>query len=358
MKNITEASVKLTVGIDMGDHWSKFCVLDGEGKAIEKGNILTCQIGFEKEFEKRAPLRVVIEAGTHSPWASRVLERCDHEVIVANPRKLRFIYASDKKNDAVDAEMLARVGRMDPKLLAPVKHRGAGAQVEMAMLRSRDALVAARTQLVNTVRGQVKSFGGRLPSCSTDSFPKKVTPYIPKELWPVLSPLVNTIAALTGEIRKYDERIERSADEGYPETKRLRQVTGVGPLTALSYVLTIDDPTRFEGSRQVGAYLGLVPRQDDSGDTKRQLGITKSGDVFLRRLLVGSAQYLLGPFGTDSDLRRWGQALAKRGGKNGKRRAVVAVARKLAILLHRLWVTGQIYEPLRYAKVEVGASRI
>jgi transposase len=210
---------------------------------------------------------------------------------------------------------------------------------------------------VNTVRGQVKSFGGRLPSCSTDSFPKKVAAYIPKELWPVLSPLVNTIAALTGEIRKYDERIERSAEEGYPETKRLRQVTGVGPLTALSYVLTIDDPKRFEDSRQVGAYLGLVPRQDDSGDTKRQLGITKSGDVLLRRLLVGSAQYVLGPFGADSDLRRWGLELAKRGGKNGKRRAVVAVARKLAILLHRLWVTGAIYEPLRNAKVEVAASQ-
>jgi transposase len=355
MKNSMGVTAKLTVGIDIGDRHSKYCVLDEAGMVVERGDTLTCQPFFEADFGKREPMRFVIEAGTHSPWVSRFLEKCGHEVIVANPRKLRFIYASDKKNDAADAEKLARVARMDTTLLAPIQHRRVEAQADVAILRSRDALVTARTQLVNTVRGQVKSFGGRLPKSSTESFPKNAK-FIPEELRPALSPLVDMIGALTSEIRKYDRRIEQAAEDEYPETKALRQVNGVGALTSVAFVLTIDDPKRFEDSRQVGAYVGLCPRQDDSGDLKRQLGITKAGDVYLRRLLVGSAQYILGPFGADSDLRTWGLELAKKGGKNGKRRAVVAVARKLAVLLHRLWVTQAIYEPLRNAKAEANRT--
>jgi transposase len=346
MENNT--GVTMTVGIDMGDRWSRYCVLDATGVAIEKGSAMTCRVDFEATFAKRPKMRIAIEAGTHSPWASRVLQACGHEVLVANPRKLRFIYASNKKNDPVDAEMLARVARMDPKLLAPVQHRDSEAQADLAKIRARDALVAARTQLVNHVRGAVKSFGGRLPKCSTEAFPKNAK-FIPKQLWPALSPLIDTIGTLTGEIRKCDAELERAADKKYPETKRLREVNGVGLLSSLAFVLTIDDPKRFENSRQVGAYVGLCPRQDQSGSVDRQLGISKTGDEYVRRLLVGCAQYALGPFGKDSDLRRWGLELAQRGGKNAKRRAVVAVARKLAVLLHRLWTTGAEYEPLRRA---------
>ena len=312
MENSTSAGM-LTVGIDIGDRWSRYCVLDGTGAVVEKDKLMTCQVGFEAEFAKRAPMRIAIEVGTHSPWASRVLKACGHEVIVANSRKLRFIFASHKKNDPIDAEMLARVARMDAKLLSPVQHRGGGAQVDLASLRARDALVGARTKLVNHVRGAVKSFGGRLPKCSTESFPKAAK-YIPKELWPALSPLINTIGTLTTEIRKYDRDLEKVGETKYPETNQLRQVNGVGPLTSLAFVLTIEDPKRFDDSRQVGAYLGLCPRQDQSGTIERQLGITKVGDVDLRRLLVGCAQYTLGPFGKESNLRRWGLELAQRGG--------------------------------------------
>jgi transposase len=126
----------------------------------------------------------------------------------------------------------------------------------------------------------------------------------------------------------------------------LRQVEGVGPLTALTFVLTLEDPYRFEKSRSVGAYLGLVPASDKSGDRDPQRRISKEGDEMLRKLLVGSAHYILGPFGGDSDLRRHGEKIASRGAKNAKKRAAVAVARKLAVLLHRLWVTGEVYDPL------------
>ncbi len=169
---------------------------------------------------------------------------------------------------------------------------------------------------------------------------------IPTELRETLQPLLRMIATLNEEIKSYDQKIEKLASEKYRHTQLLRQVTGVGPITALAYVLTLETPLRFARSRDVGPYLGLVPKQEDSGDCQPQLGISKAGDQMLRKLLVGSAHYILGPFGPDTDLRRFGMKLCERGGKNAKKRAVVAVARKLAVLLHRLWASGEVYVPL------------
>ena len=291
-------------------------------------------------------MTVAIEAGTHSPWASRVLEECGHEVLVANARKLRLIYANKRKTDEIDAENLARLARMDPKLLYPLNHRGEDSQAHLAIIRSREALVSCRTQLVNHVRGAVKSFGGRLPKCPARSFHKKAPEHIPEALWPALRPILETIGSLTERIGDYEHQLETISKEHYPETELLRQVEGVGVLTALTFVLTLEDPYRFAKSRSVGAYLGLVPARDQSGDRDPQRRISKEGDEMLRKLLVGSAHYILGPFGSDSDLRRHGEKIASRGGKNSKKRAAVAVARKLCVLLHRLWVTAEVYEPL------------
>ncbi len=268
---------------------------------------------------------------------------------MANARRLRLIAESASKSDRLDAETLARLGRLDPRLLAPITHRDADTQADLALIRARDALVRTRTLLVNHVRGAVKAVGGRLPACSTPSFPAKVAAHIPEALHDALAPVLETITALSRELRTYDERIDALAEARYPETALLRAVPGVGALTALCFVLTLEDPARFRSSRAVGSYLGLRPRQADSGRRTPQLRITKAGDPLLRRLLVGSAHYLLGPFGPDTDLRRWGLTLAARGGTNAKKRAVVAVARKLAVLLHRLWLTGAVYEPLRAA---------
>jgi transposase len=276
-----------------------------------------------------------------------VLEECGHEVLVANARKLRLIYANKRKTDEVDAQNLARLARLDPKLLYPLKHRGEDSQAHMALIRSRQVLVGARTQLVNHVRGAVKSFGARLPKCPARSFHKRAPGHIPEALFPALGPVLETIGSLTQRIRDYERQLEAIAKERYPqETELLRQVEGVGPLTALTFVLTLEDPYRFEKSRCVGAYLGLVPASDKSGDRDPQKRISKEGDEMLRKLLVSSAHYILGPFGGDSDLRRHGEKIASRGAKNAKKRAAVAVARKLCVLLHRLWVTGELYDPL------------
>jgi len=267
-------------------------------------------------------------------------------VLVANARKLRLIYAEGNKNDKLDAQNLARLARLDPKLLSPIEHRNETSQAHLALLRSREALVGTRTKLVNHIRGAVKSFGMRLPKCSPESFHHKVRDLLPEALVPALASILEVIGSLTASIRSYDRELEVLSRELYPETTLLKQVQGVGPLTALAFVLTLEDPAKFETSRAVGAYLGLAPGTHQSGDSDPQQRISKRGDEMLRRLMVNCAQYLLGPFAQDSDLRRHGEKIAERGGKNAKRRAVVAVARKLSVLLHRLWITGEAYEPL------------
>jgi transposase len=339
---------RTTAGLDIGDKYSYLCLIDTlSGEVIEEGRLRTSPEAFRRRFASERPMRTAIEAGTHSPWASRVLEECGHEVLVANARKLRLIYSNKRKTDQIDAENLARLARLDPKLLYPLKHRGEDSQAHMAIVRSRQALIGCRTQLVNHVRGAVKSFGARLPKCPARSFHKRAQEHIPDALRPALEPILQQIASLTECIRDYDRRLVAISEEHYPETGLLRQVEGIGPLTALAFVLTLEDPYRFERSRSVGAYLGLVPARDQSGDSDPQKRISKEGDEMLRRLLVGSAHYILGPFGSDSDLRRHGEKIASRGGKNSKKRAVVATARKLAVLLHSLWVSGEVYEPLR-----------
>lgn len=342
----------ITVGIDVGDRHSHLCLLGTQtGEIVEEARVATTPAAFERRFSGAEPMRIAVEAGTHSPWISRLLRGGGHEVLVANARKLRLIYADGRKNDRLDAENLARLARLDPRLLSPIEHRGEASQAHLAIVRSREALVGARTKLVNHVRGAVKSFGSRLPKCNAEGFHRKVREHVPEALAPALDPLLETIASLTARIREYDRQLEAVSCELYPETALLRRVPGVGPITALSFVLVLEDASRFEASRSVGAYLGLTPGQKQSGESDPQERISKRGDELLRKLLVQGAHYVLGPFAQDSDLRRHGLKIAERGGKkNAKRRAVVAVARKLSVLLHRLWVTGEAYDPLYNAR--------
>jgi transposase len=337
----------LTIGVDLGDKWSHLCVLDEAGEVAEEGRIATRREAFEKHFRRLERARVAIEAGTHSPWVRELLEACGHDVLVANSSKVRLIYENDRKRDEVDAEWLARLARLEPRLLAPIQHRDKRYRRDLAVLRSRSVLVRTRTSLINHVRGVVKAFGERVPSSGASSFHKCVAKQLPAELRPALAPIIGQIAVLTKQIQRYDRQVEQLAHEQYPETALLRQVSGVGAVTAATFVMTIGDPNRFRSSRTVGAYLGLRPKKRQSGGADPQLRISKAGDQDLRRLLVIAAHYILGPFGPDSDLRRWGLALTSEGDKNSRKRAVVAVARKLAVLLHRLWVTAQVYEPLR-----------
>lgn len=343
-----------TIGVDLGDKSSHYCVLDQAGDIVCRGELPTTKAAFAKFFRKYAGSRVAYEVGTHSKWVTLVLESVGCETVMANAHKLKLISKNHRKNDKNDAELLARLARVDPKLLAPIRHRSMDNHAAQAVLRARDALVAVRTKLVNCTRGVVKPLGERIAGCTTSSFHKLAPMQIPEELREATGPLIETIADLTERIRAYDKLVEKMCEERYPETKILRQVTGVGALTGLAFALVIEDPTRFASSRSVGAYLGLVPKQHDSSEDEPELRISKAGDSFTRRLLVQSAHYILGHFGPDCDLRRMGKAMEATGKKNAKKRAAVAVARKLAVLLHRLWVTQAEYEPLRQANRRAG----
>lgn len=335
----------ITIGMDLGDKSHAICVLDADGKVIHREAIPNDQKQVRPFFEAYRGAVVAMENGTHSPWLSRALTELGCEVLVGNARKLRAIWTAKNKSDVHDAEMLARIARFDRQLLYPIHHRSQAAQQDLAILKARNSLVAVRTALVNHVRGSVKSFGTKVAKCSTDCFARRAREELPEGLLPALGPVLEEIETLTQRIRAYDKKVDELTEQRYPEAQRLSQVPGVGPITSLGFVLSLEAAERFAKSRDVGPYLGLTPKRDQSGQIDKQLRITKAGDELVRRLLVGCAHYIMGPFGPDSELRRFGLKLAARGGKNAKRRAVVAVARKLAVLLHRLWVTGADYDP-------------
>ena len=280
MKKISTARIKsqaankkkVTIGMDLGDRTSRYCLLDEEGVVIGEASTPTTKAGIAKVFGAMARCRIALEVGGHSPWVSRQLEALGHEVIVANPRNVRLIGESTRKDDRLDARTLAVV------------------------------------------------------------------------------PLLAEVETLNQRIAAYDRQLEQLVKEHYPEVERLTQVKGVGTLIALRFVLTVDDPNRFQRSRDVGCYMGLRPGRRNSGKSEPQLHISKEGDCYMRSLLVQGAHYILGPFGVDCDLRRWGLKMSERGGKKAKKRAVVAVARKLAVLLHKLWVSGEAYDPFRNSR--------
>lgn len=355
MKKVSTAAAKqsrnvlqsnLTIGLDLGDRSSWYCVLDEAGGIVLEQKVSTAAKGLQAAFAGMPGSRIALETGTHSPWVSRLLSALGHEVIVAHARNVRLIGESRKKDDRWDAQTLARLARIDPQLLCPVKHRSAKAQADLTVIRARAGLVRARTALVNTARGLAKSYGERLRGCNVRNMnPEKANALSP-ELQTALEPLLAGIEAVSEQIREYNQRIECLAQQSYPQVELLKQVKGVGTLIALAFVLTLEDPHRFRKSRDVGCYLGLQPGRRNSGQSEPQLHISKEGDPYVRTLLVQGAQHILGPFGPDCDLRRWGLKLAERGGRNGKKRAIVATARKLAVLLHHLWTSGEVYQPL------------
>jgi transposase len=332
------------VGCDLGDKQSEICVLDGTGSVIEMKRVRTTKPALVQALRKHGRALVVVEAGTHSRWVEDALSSAGHHVVVANPRQIELIWGRHKKTDRSDAMLLARLARVDLSLLAPVQQRSRGAQVDLASLRSRDILVSVRTKLVNHVRGLLKQFGVRVESCSTAAFAGRAGEVVPAELRPALVPVLEALGKVSEQIAVHDRQVEQLV-KACPVAMRLAQIDGVGPITALAFRLTIEEPAKFKKSRVVAAFLGLVPAKDQSGASDPQKHITKAGNPFLRRLLVQCAHRLLGPFGPECDLKRWGLTLCARGGPAGKKRAIVAVARKLAVVMHRVWITGRPYDP-------------
>jgi transposase len=341
---------EITIGLDLGDRRHRFCVLDGAGGMVEEGSVGNDRVSLGGLSCRYRGALMVVEAGCHSPWVSRYLEEQGGRVLVANPRKLRAIYQNERKSDSRDAQMLARIGRLDPALLYPVRHGTEEAQADLLRIKLRDSLVRARVALINSVRFTLKSLGYTVRNPSSERFHKVAEEGLPETLRQMIAPSVQALAELTTRIKVLEREINRLAQTKYPQTAQLQQIPGVGPITALYFVLKIEDPNRFENVRDVGAYAGLCPGRDQSGESDPQLRISKCGDAYLRRLLVSASQYILGPFGPESALRQYGLRLAAEGTARAKKRATVAVARKLAVLLLSLWKSQRPYQPFPLAQ--------
>ena len=333
-----------TLGLDLGDRSHYVCVLDATGQILHEGPLVNDRVALALLLTKYPAATVALEAGTHSPWISRYLTGLGATVIVANPRKLHAISRHERKCDRRDAVMLARLARADAALLHPLTHGSAQAQHDLLGLKLRDSLVRTRVNLINTVRFTLKSLGHTVSNPSSEAFHKNILTVVPADCLPVVKPVLAVLALLTAQIKTLERDLVRRSKKDYPVTQRLQQIAGVGPLTALCFVLKIGEPARFGRSRDVGPYLGLCPGRDQSGGTDKQLRISKCGDGLLRKLLVSAAHYILGPFGPACALRAYGQHLAGPSVRE-KKRAIVAVARKLAVLLLSLWKHGTDYEP-------------
>lgn len=353
------AAFILTEGLDLGDQESVTCLIDESCRIVGRGRIKTTAEELTAHFGQGRLRRVVLEASTHSPWVGRLIKDLGHELIVANPRHVHLIANNQRKNDHNDAELLARMGRADPELLSPVTPRSEQQQDDLSLIRQREGFVRSRTREINIQRSLVKSTGDRLPSCSAESFHRKITAKsVSARLWDLLEPGVTVVECLSLQIKVCDDKLETIGRKRYPQIERLQKIHGVGPVVALAYVLTLGDPSRFSRSREVGAYIGLVPAQKQSSQSNPQLSITKCGNTYLRCLLVNAAQRILQKRSPDCALKQHGLRIYQAQGETriAKRKAVIAVARKLAVIMHRVWVSGQEYDPFHGAKTKPEAA--
>ncbi len=359
--NNTSQKFETYIGVDLGDKKHHVCVTDKHGVILKEFTITNDRAALRKLCEDYPKGAVAIEVGTHSPWISRFLTAEGMHVTVANARKLRAIYQNDRKCDQLDARMLAKLLRADADLLSPIQHGSEQAQKDLVAIKIRDSLVRQRTHICATVRGVIKSMGLRIPASSTESLHLNAGKFLAEHpaLEPAITPALKSLESLTEQIKVYEKEIQKSAREHHPQAVKFQQIPSIGPITSMAFVLSIEDPHRFKDPRDVGAYLGLVPRRDQSGGTDKQLPISKAGNRYLRQLLVQCSQYLLGHFGPDCALREQGLKLAGKGGRAAKKKAVIAIARKLAVMMIAMWQKGGDYQafPERKKDKSPGSSK-
>lgn len=348
MKQVSVKVPSRSIGLDLSDEKSSFCMIDGRGKITCEGQVETEAPSLRRVFGKLEASRIILEASPQCHWVAKLLRSFGHEVIVVNPRRLQLISESASKTDRNDARMLARIGRLDVGMLQPVHEKSDATLAVRMEMRARAQLVAMRTRLINIVRSDMKTLGHKAPSCSADAFHEKA--HIPEILRAALAPLLRMLAALQEEIERFARALNSHCDRLAP-TAIFREIHGVGPVLSLGYTMAIEDPKRFKSSRLVGAYFGLTPKSFQSGKSDPCLRISKQGDRAVRSLLVTAATHILKRSAPDSDLKRYGTRIALSGTRRDRARARVAVARKLAVLMHRLWSTGELYEPLRSSQV-------
>jgi transposase len=355
-KRITFGNVD-TLGLDVGDRFIQVCEVRG-GVVVAQRQIPTSRESLTKFVAGQKPCRVVIEVGKHSPWMSDLFKTTAFEAIFVNAARLMTLHELKRKTDKLDARYLASRGSLnDAKMFeSRVEHRVLKSRAAMTLIRSRDVMVRSRTRLVTSARSMVDSYGGKLPSCAPESFTSpKVVKAIPKEIFEAIEPMIGMIKSANQQILKLEKKINKLAQKEFPQVAAVSQVQGVGNLTGLAFTLVVDDVKRFKNGRLVGAYLGLTPGIRQSGEEEHELGITKEGDDLVRRLLVQAANYIVYR-GEDSDLRRFGERIIEANKRTGKKRAVIAVARKLAVVLFHLLKTGDTYDPLYHTKKQQPAA--
>jgi len=335
------------VGIDIGERHVNLCEIDSDD-AVTETRLGNTPKKLREQFEGKAKRRIVLEAGAHTRWIAELLGELGHDVLVVDPRRTKLISGSLYKDDRVDAQTLAMLGRDAPTLLKTIPVRPLESQVVLTLVRARAGAVQGRTRIINAVRGLLKPYGY---TTTKDSRGAGFTAHIRATLDPILLRLVDSLLVLidtfNAEIKRYDADIELVLPRFAPDAVHVTSINGVGALTVLYFVALVGNPGRFEKTRDVGPYLGLCRRRQDSGDYRSELGITKAGDNLMRALLANCAAYILGPFGQDSDLRQWGLKKVGGGSRAEKKKAKIAVARKLAVLILTLWKTGRVYTPFR-----------
>jgi transposase len=331
------------IGIDIGDKINFVCILNNKGEILFRKEISNTKEDMREYFQSIEKASIVFEVGSHSPWISRLLIADGHDVFICNPRKLAAVSQNLKKSDEEDSLMLAQLLLTGKHLLSQVHHANEDKMRDFLLIKSRKALVKCRTILINTSRGVVKSFGERIsPNLTANAFHKYAGDSLTSESNEKIKDLIEVIGKTTEQILLYEKNIDTLIQNKYPVAQLLQSINGVGPLTSLTYVLTIDDPKKFPNSRTVGAFLGLVPRRDQSGNKDKQLPITKAGSKLLRSLLINCANYILSEKGEDNQIKRFGLKIRGDGtSKTKNNKAKVAVARKLSVIMHKLWITNK-----------------
>ena len=341
----------ITIGMDLGNEKHAVCALDQAGKVLWRRDVANTPEALRPFFKENAGATVAMETGLCCRWISALAKSCGCEVLVGNARRLAAIWQSKQKNDENDALMLARLARADRELFHPVELRDDERHEMVQILELREVAVSQRTQAVNSVRGLCKALGVFIPKCDASCFHKVAKDAIPADRAWKFKPMIRHLKEIAATVRRYDAMLEKYARSHFKEEVELLQtIPSVGPVTSCAFVAHISDPRRFGSARDAGAYFGLTPGQDQSGDRDAPKRITKTGSTLMRHLLVTAANYILRESSPDTALKRHGERICERGGKVARRKAKTAVARKLAVTMLAMLKSGKPYDDVLAAK--------
>jgi transposase len=340
------------VGLDISQAMTHLCVVDGKGKKLWQGKCRTQLEDIVKTIQEKAPTAILIgmESGALSPWLWHALKKTGHPIVCVDARHAHGALSMQiNKTDANDAHGIAQM--MRTSFFKEVKVKSLDSHRIRTLLGARAQLVGIRTDLKNQVRGVLKTFGAVVSQRVEKGFTAKVRGVMTGQpmLQKMVQPLMEVLHAVQEQINALDGLLEDYA-EGNKICSHLMTIPGIGPVTAVAFTAAVDDPKRFGKSRSVGAYFGLTNKRYQSGEADYSGRISKCGDRLVRSYLYEAAGSLLTRSKKWSALKSWGLRIAKRSGLG---KAKIAVARKLAVIMHQMWITG---EAFRWSEPEATAA--